>query len=64
MKQKPLREDAHCAREEDVADATALGARISRARFFVLRWKRFLWKKTIKCVIVYNKVYCMLVTYA
>ena len=26
--------DAHCARKEDVADATALGARISRARFF------------------------------
>jgi len=31
---KKLREDAHCAREEDVANATALGARISQARFF------------------------------
>ncbi len=40
MKQKKLREDAHCAREEDVADATALGARISRARFFVHYTKR------------------------
>ena len=29
--EKPLREDAHCARKEDVADATALGSKTSFA---------------------------------
>ena len=32
---KTLREDAHCARMEDVAYATALGARVSQARLFL-----------------------------
>ena len=33
---KTLRVDAHCARMEDVAYATALGARVSQARLFLV----------------------------